>query len=290
MKDFSGIFTAIITPFYENLEINLDLLEELVKFQEKNGITGIVPCGTNGEFSSLSLDEAKQVIKTVAQSRSNCIVVAGIGRNSLMEVIELSNFSEGLVNAVMVLPPFYFKQVTEIGLYEYYKRILESTKIPCFIYNIPKYTGISITVQLIRKLKKFTNFIGIKDSSGNILTTEEFIKEFPNLTIFGGSDALILDSLKKGAHGGISALSNVFPSEIIEIYNKFKKGKISEASLFQEEIKKIRTIFKKYNSISAFKQYLLELGFNKSFVRPPLTNLSINDFNSLRNQIKQILS
>ena len=123
MNTFQGIYTAILTPFNEDLDINYGLLEGFVKFQEKNGIAGIVPCGTNGEFSSLTIKEAKKVIETVVNSCKNMKVVAGVGRSSIKETIELARFSENLADALMILPPYYYKEVSLKGLYEYYSKI-----------------------------------------------------------------------------------------------------------------------------------------------------------------------
>jgi len=217
-------------------------------------------------------------------------VIAGVGRSSIKETIELARYSENLADAIMIIPPYYYKQVSLKGLYEYYTNVSNKIKIPYFIYNIPKYSGISITPELIEKLKGDKNLIGIKDSSGDINTTKEFIQKFPDLIIFGGSDALLLDYFKTGAYGAISALGNVFPSKVSALYSLFKNKKIKEVEKAQEEITKLRKIFKQVQSISAFKLFFQEFGLVKSYVRPPLTNLKEEEFNSLKNQIQTLLN
>ena len=288
MIEFSGIYTALITPFDKDLEINYGMIGELVRFQEKNQVSGIIPCGTNGEFSSLTLEEAKKVINSVVDAKKNAKIVAGAGRASIKETIELVKHSEEIVDAVMILPPYYFKPISEEGLYKYYKKIFESSKMPIFIYNVPKYTGINVSVLLIKKLMSFSNLIGIKDSSGNIETTTSYIKTMENLVVFCGSDALMLDLFKIGARGGISAISNVYPSEINSLYEIFKKGDLSKAEKIQIRIKEIRKIFKMYQSISAFKCILQDLGFDKSLVRPPLTNLTESEYENVKNSLRKI--
>ena len=277
-----GVFTAIITPFYKNLEINYSLIEELTKYQEKNGISGLVPCGTNGEYPSLTVEEAKNVIKTVVNVKKNLTIIAGVGRASLKETIELAKFSDGVSDAIMIGAPFYFKPVSESGLYQFFSRVLESIKCPSFLYNIPRFTGISITVELIKKLSKFNNLIGLKDSSGDIKNLEVFINQFPKLNFFSGSDALIFQGLKLGTNGGISALGNVFPKKVMSIYNSYKKNELKTAEKGQNEIIKLRNLFKKFGTIAVFKKYLQDLGFEESFVRPPLSNLSTDDFLRLK--------
>lgn len=283
-----GIFTAIITPFYKNLEINYELLEQLTKFQEENGISGLVPCGTNGEFSSLTLEESKKVIETVINAKKNILIIGGVGRASIKETIELAKFSEEICDAIMIGVPYYFKPVSELGLYQYFSLVLESVKCPSFLYNIPKYTGIPITVDLIEKLTRFENLIGLKDSSGDLKNTEDYITNLPQLSFFSGSDALIFSGLKIGTKGGISALGNVFPKEVMNIFNAFKKNSLKIAEKEQNRILKIRDLFKKFETISAFKKYLPILGFEESFVRPPLFDLSDEEFSEIESSLKEI--
>ncbi|MFX0133415.1 MAG: dihydrodipicolinate synthase family protein [Candidatus Hodarchaeota archaeon] len=277
-----GVFTAIITPFYKNLEINFSLLEELTKYQEKNGISGLIPCGTNGEYPSLTVDEAKKVIKTVVDVKKDLIIIAGVGRASLKETIELAKFSDGLSNAIMIGAPFYFKPVSESGLFQFYSRVLESVKCPCFLYNIPRFTGISISIELIKKLLKFNNLAGLKDSSGDIRNLKDYINSIPTLNFFSGSDALIFQGLKLGTKGGISALGNVFPKKVMRIFTTFKENKLKVSEKEQNEIIELRNLFKKFGTIAVFKKYLQALGFEESFVRPPLSNLSDADFSKIR--------
>lgn len=277
-----GVFTAIITPFYKNLDINYSLIEELTKYQEKNGISGLVACGTNGEYPSLTIEEAKRVIQTVVNVKKNLTIIAGVGRASLKETIELAKFADGLSDAIMIGAPFYFKPVSESGLYQFFSRVLESVKCPCFLYNIPRFTGISITVEVIKKLSKFNHLMGLKDSSGDIKNLETFINQFPKLNFFSGSDALILQGLKLGTKGGISALGNVFPKKVMSIYNSYKKNDLKSAEIEQNEIIKLRNLFKEFGTIAVFKKYLQDLGFEASFVRPPLSDLSGEDFLKLK--------
>ncbi len=289
-KEFQGIYTAILTPFNKDLEINYDLLEELITFQENNNISGLIPCGTNGEFPSLTLNESKKVIETVVNKSKNLNVIAGIGRSSLKETIELAKFSEKIADAVMIVPPFYYKNVSIRGLYEYYSRISNNLQIPYFIYNIPKYSGISITPELISKLSRDKNFIGIKDSSGDINITKEFINKFPDYIIFGGSDALILESLKVGAKGVISALGNVFPSKVNSVFELYCERRYEEAEEAQGEITNIRKIFKEFETISAFKLFLEQYLLEKSYVRPPLVNLTQEEFQKLKQKLSKFLN
>ncbi|MHA1376786.1 MAG: 4-hydroxy-tetrahydrodipicolinate synthase [Candidatus Helarchaeota archaeon] len=283
-----GIITAIITPFYKNLEINYNLLEELTKFQERNGISGLVPCGTNGEYPSLTVEESKKIIKTVVNTQKNLFIVAGVGRASIKETIELAKYSDGLCDAIMIGVPFYFKPVPEIGLYNFYSKVLESVECSCFLYNIPRFTGIPITIELMKKLSKFENLAGIKDSSGNIFKLKDFISNFPNLGVFSGSDALIYQGLKSGTKGGVSALGNIFPKKVMKIFNSFKQNDLQTAEKVQHELIHIRSMFKKLGSIAIFKKWIKLHGFDECYVRPPLNDLSEEEFNGLLTTLKNL--
>ncbi len=282
IKMIQGVYTAIITPFFRNLNVNYSLLEELTRFQEKNGISGLVPCGTNGEYPSLTIEEAKRVIKTVVNVKKNLTIIAGVGRASLQETIELAKFSDGLSDAIMIGVPFYFKPVSDSGLFQFYSRVLENVKCPCFLYNIPRYTGISISTGLIKKLTKFKNLVGLKDSSGDIKNLENYINSVPKLNFFSGSDALIFQGLKLGTKGGISALGNVFPKKVMNIFNAYQKNDLKSAEKEQNEIIELRNLFKEFGTIAGFKKYLQALGYEESFVRPPLSDLSNEDFLKLK--------
>ncbi len=288
MRMIEGIFTAIITPFELNLEINYALLEELTRFQETSGISGLVPCGTNGEYPSLTMEEAKKVIEIVVNTNKNMKIIAGVGRASIKETIELAKFSDGLSDAIMIGAPYYFKPVSDFGLYEFYSRVLESVKCPCFLYNIPRYAGVSITVELIKKLLKFKNLAGVKDSSGEILNLKDYLKNFPELNIFSGSDALIFQGLLAGTKGGISALANIFPKKVMNIFNLFKKKDLNSAEKEQHELIHVRSVFKKLGTIAIFKKYVKLYGLEESFVRPPLVNLTDEEFEGLKKSLERL--
>ncbi len=285
------VFTAIITPFQTNGEIDYNLFEELVNWQTRIGIDGLVVCGTNGEFASLSLEEVKSLLKfTFDIKQEELLIIAGTGRSSLKETIELCKISEELADMALVVPPFYFK-VSEIqGLYNYFKQLLENTEIPVVLYNIPKYSGITIPTELLMKLKDYENLVGVKDSSGQIESMESFIKTSPDLSVFGGSDALIYPSFEMGAKGCISAISTIFPEEVLEIKISYLAEQKDAAQTAQEKILTIRNTIKQFPNRAVFKSALSLLGFPRSFVRPPLVDLTEEQEGQLKNRLSPFIS
>ena len=269
------VYTALITPFQADGEIDYPAMEDLITWQAKEGIDGLLICGTNGEFTSLSFEEVKSLLKFAADRKKGQIeLIAGTGRSSLKETVALCNFAEGVADKVLVVPPFYFKPLNPAGLYTYFKQLLEQIHIPLILYNIPKYTGTSITTELLIKLKAYSNLLGVKDSSGHLEETEKFLKECPDFSIYAGSDALLYSSLKKGAAGAISSISNIFPKEVLEIKKQLIVGNHIAAQVAQDYILKIRSIIKEFPDRGAVKYVLSLMGHSFSYVRPPLIDLS----------------
>ena len=285
------VYTAIITPFQADGEIDYDLMGELMAWQWQSGMDGLVVCGTNGEFASLSFEEVKSLLKyALDRKKGDVEIIAGTGRASLKETIALCNFIEGSADKALVVPPFYFKELDPLGLYNYFRQLLKATRIPIILYNIPKYTGVSITSQLLEKLEVHENLVGVKDSSGAIENSESIIQNHPNLKLYAGSDALIYSSLEKGAEGAISAVATSFPKDVLEIKSEFLAGKKTAAQAAQEKISKIRGIIKQFPNRAAIKSALSLLGFPLSFVRPPLVNLTDEQQKDLKNKLSPYIT
>lgn len=270
-----GIFTATVTPFTRGLEVDLGAVERLTQFQEAKGVAGVVPCGTNGEFPSLTMEECKAVIKAVDGARDRLKLIAGTGRASIKETLELTKYAAEYADAVLVCPPFYFKDLSLGGLYEYYSQIMGAAQVPVILYHIPKYTGVPITHELLERLSRFDNLHGIKDSSGDIGVAKGYRERFPDLALYIGSDALVFEGLALGSAGAISALSNFAPKPLLEIYGSFIAGAHEEAKKAQERLKGLRGLVKRYPSIGAIKHALALMGvIGEGYVRPPLGTMT----------------
>lgn len=287
-SDIQGIITALITPFNAELEIDHDTVFQLMKYQAMNGVAGVLVSGTTGEFPSITKEEIIQLVETAWESKDKLQLIAGTGRPSFEETINLSMAIQKMVDALLIIPPYYFKSISNLGVYNYYRKILERVKAPIIAYNIPKYTGVSLNNEIIKDLMKFENFLGIKDSSGDLQVTKGFLTEFPELMVLGGSDALILDSLKVGAKGAISALSNVFPGLVNSIYIEFKKKNLEKATEMQERLIKIRETFKQFPQVANFKGYLKSKFYLTPQVRPPLVSLKDDEIKELLETLKEI--
>ena len=165
---FKGAITAIVTPF-KNGRLDEEAYRELIEFQIKGGIHGIVPCGTTGESPTLSHAEHKRVVETcIDQVKKRVVVIAGTGSNNTAESLELTQHAEkaGADAALMITP--YYNKPTQEGLYQHYKTVASQTKIPIVVYNVPGRTSVNLLPETVARLAEFPNIVGIKEATGDL--------------------------------------------------------------------------------------------------------------------------
>ncbi|MDI6703709.1 MAG: 4-hydroxy-tetrahydrodipicolinate synthase [bacterium] len=227
---FSGCFVALVTPF-SNGKVDKEGLKSLVEFHIKEGIDGIVPCGTTGESATLSMDEHKEVVELVIEYVGGRIpVIAGAGSNNTLEALELTRFAKKAgASAVLSITPYYNKP-TPSGLYEHYRTISSEVDIPIILYNIPSRTGINMSPETIKKISEIENVVGVKEASGDLKQVSEIIRLCgEDFTVLSGDDFIILPLMAVGGKGVISATANVAPRDMTNMIKEFNKGNISEA-------------------------------------------------------------
>lgn len=286
----NGIITAMVTPFESSGNIDIKATEILIEKLIANGVQGIFVLGTNGEFhvieNDMKIKFAKKVVEIVAK---RVPVYAGAGGNSTDEVIKLGKQMIAVgVDALSVITP-YFVSLKENELYNHYKMIAENLAIPIVLYNIPKNTGINLSFELVSKLSKISNIIGIKDSSGDINNIAGYIDNTSRdeFSVLSGSDSLILKALKIGATGAISATSNLLTTNNVEIYKQFIAGNLDKAEQWQQSLEEFRRILKYASIPSVLKQSLSLSGIDVGVPRlPVLPVTNPNDNQDIVNTIK----
>lgn len=290
--DIRGVIVAVLTPFTENGDIDEKAFLNHIDYLIKRGVNGIFVAGTTGLGPALSVDEKKKLIELSRQFLSEGIhVIIHVTSLNVRDSIELVRYaSRKELTAVSITSPYFYKDIDEDGVYKFIENIAKESSIPVFIYNQPRYTGICITTKLILKLmSKLTNIAGIKDSSGNIVQTLEFIQAFgKELTILTGSDALFYPSLTLGADGIVSALANIMPREFVELYKNYLEGNYGRALEIQSYIIKVRSILRKYSQLSAYYEVARLIGVNVGYPRLPIRRLSPDELNKLRTELREI--
>ena len=285
IKKFEGIYVSTLTPFDDKSEVDYTLLKKQIEYIIAKGVHGIVACGVNGEFSSLDLAERKKVIKTsVNAAKEKVPVIAGAYSSSSKESLELVKYAEEVgADAAIITTPYFFRKPSDEGLYSFFSSILdEVTKFPIFLCNVPIYSLIELSTDLIENLvSNYKNIVGIKDLSGKPESITAYAGVFEDLSVFIGSDRLVFHGLNVRCDGVVSAIGSIFPDFILKIYDTYKQGNIDLAWIEQEALTGIRSLLKRFPSRAAQKFIFSKIVGEESFVRPPLRNLTIEDKENL---------
>jgi len=282
-----GVYTALVTPLTRTGEVDYSLFQTLVEWQRERGVVGLVVCGTTGEGTSLSVEERERAIATVRECASDMVVIAGTGCANLPETVRLSRFSQQQgCDAVLVIPPFYYKGVSDEGLVAYYMRLLDAVDMPVILYNYPELAGVDVTPAVVEGLLDYPHLIGLKDSSGNWEMLLSFLLRFPRLQIFVGAENLLADALASGAAGCISGLANAFPELMVDIDTTSRRGE--DTTLPNERLRGVMQAVDALPFIPAIKQICAWRGLPTMAVRPPLMNLSAQQADDLRRSLKSL--
>ncbi len=227
---FSGVYTALITPFKDG-KVDFDAFGALIENQYKNGVSGLVPCGTTGESPTLSYEEHEAVIEfCVKRSNGRMKVLAGTGSNSTDEAIHFTEFAKkvGCDGALLVSP--YYNKPTQKGLYLHFKAVADAVNIPVVLYNIAGRTSVNIEPATVAKLcKDCKNIVGVKEASGSLGQMSAIKALTPGIDLMSGDDALTLPLLAVGGCAVISVLSNILPAEVVSLVKAFEGGNVKEA-------------------------------------------------------------
>ena len=272
---FTGVYTAIITPFH-NDKIDYDAYSKLLQRQIESGISGVVPCGTTGESPTLSYEEHSELIrKTVEICKGKIQVIAGTGSNSTREAIELTEHAcKDGVDGILSVNPYYNKPTQE-GLFKHFELIAKSSSVPVMLYNIPGRTAVNLLPETIASLSKVKNIVSVKEATGDLGQMSKTIAQLPNtFTVLSGDDNLTLPLLSIGGRGVVSVVSNIFPKTVRQLVDSFEKGNVTQSREIHYSLLKLFNLaFIETNPIPV-KAVLSWMGLCKNELRLPLTQLS----------------
>ena len=284
-KTLGGLHPAIITPIDSQGKLSLEHFPKYIQFQREAGVDGLVVCGTNGEATSVSVLERKQILECAIANRGNLTIIAGTGAANLPDTIELTQHAMKVgADAVLVLPPFFVKNPSTQGLEGYFRAVLDACNVPTLLYSIPHFSAVTITPELLERLNGHPNLIGVKDSKGNWEETYTLITRFPNLKIFTGSDLIAGKGFEHGA-GVISGTANAFPELLVAVRDAAKSNPSALESA-QNRLLELIEIVKMYPFVGNNKSILAYRGLPRLDVRPPLINLTNEQEQTLLNQLK----
>lgn len=285
MSVFKGAGVAIVTPMYDNEEVNYDKLGELLEEQIARGTDAIIICGTTGEASTLTHEEHLAVIKYAVEKVNHRVpVIAGTGSNATDTAIYLSTEAEKYgADALLLVTPYYNK-ATQKGLKLHFSKIAESVKLPIILYNVPSRTGCNLQPETIIWLAEHVeNIVGVKEASGNISQVAKLMSLAKgNVELYSGNDDQIVPVMALGGSGVISVLSNVAPELVHDIATTYLEGDVKKSCKLQlQAIELIDALFCEVNPIPV-KTALNLMGKEVGPLRAPLCTMEAANEEKLR--------
>lgn len=269
---FTGAASALITPLNEQ-GVDYPKFKKVIDWQIEKGISALVIAGTSGEASTLTDEEHRQVLKFAVDTVAGRVpVIAGTGSNDTAYAIDLTKYAcEIGCDAMLVVTPYYNK-ATQNGLIKMFTAIADASTKPIILYNVPSRTGVNIEPATYAALAEHPMIQGIKEANGNI---EKIVETMAlcgdKLDLYSGNDDQVIPLLSVGGKGVISVLSNVMPTETVEMCNKFFAGDIKGAAKMQfDMLGLIKALFSEVNPIPV-KAAMAAMGFCDDYVRLPLT-------------------
>jgi len=272
-----GIIPPVATPMQANEDLDLPRLRWFLDHLIREGVHGVFVLGTNSEFYALDEHEKQQVIATAVEHvRKRVPVFAGTGAESTREAVRLTKMAEREgAQGVSIITP-YFISPTQQEIFDHYRRIAESTSLPVILYNNPSTCGgIKIDIDTVARLAQIPNILGIKDSSGDLQNTNEYVRVVPErFSVMQGRDTLIYPSLLFGARGAVPASANVAPGLAVEIYEAFQRGDHAAAKAAQLRLNPVRLSLNLVTAPGGVKAALDLLGMSLGPSRAPIAPLS----------------
>jgi len=276
MKDLSGINLAMQTPFKEDGQIDFSLQEKLIEQYLEAGVQGIVLGAGTGQYVNLTEEECKRLYEAaIKRINGRCKVICQTSALNVDEVVRRSRYAETIgADALMILPPFFEGPSDDDGLFEFYREVDKSVGIDIVGYNIPQSSGISVSIELLKRLNELPNFNWIKDSGGDFALHQDYIRTASGT--LNGNDMVMPYSFMAGSKGTIWGAANYMPQEAVKLYQLCNSGNYQEAlQLWQRMLPSLLFVCNGFGHYVAAVARAAQLrGFGSGFVRKPLRVLA----------------
>lgn len=287
-----GIIIPVITPVDAQGKFNEPVYRQLIDFWADHGIDGVFPFGTTGEFYAFDNEVYRHVLEVTKDAvRGRMAVYAGANHITTAGAVELAKIAEEVgVDALSVLTPMFVSQ-TQDELLAYYTTIANATSLPIIIYNNKPKTNVTVAPETVRKLAQIKNIVGVKDSTGDMTNTEEYIRltrDLPDFRVLVGRDTLIYAGLCYGAAGAITSCANIAPDLAVAIYNCYKAGDQAGALDAQFKFSKLRIATNMGTFPVVIKEGLRMMGYDVGDCIAPIAPLSEDKRAELREVLTSI--
>ena len=279
-QPFAGVLVPVLTPFNRTGEPDPGRFVAVCRFLLDQGADGRAIFGTTSEANSMSAGERMELLdRLIAAGVPAAKLMPGTGACSVTEAATLIRHAIGHgVGGVLMLPPFYYKGMDDDGLFAFFAGVIErvgSSVLRMFLYHIPPQTVLGLSLDLVGRLIKAypETVVGLKDSSGDWNNTAALIERFPGFSVFPGSEVFLLDGLRKGGVGCITATGNVNVPGIRKVYENWRAP---QADALQAEITLARKTIQAYPMVPALKRIVAHFHHDPDWaaVRPPMVPLS----------------
>ncbi len=289
-----GVFAAALTPMDVDLNPDHGAFADHCRQLLEAECHGVAVFGTTGEATSFSVDERLAALEALIEDSVPAeALLPGTGSAALTDTVRLSRAAlEAGTAGVLVLPPFYYKGIDDEGLFRFFAEVVERVdddRLRLYLYHIPHLTGVGFGFGVIsRLLESFPGaVVGTKDSSGDAERIATLCREFPNFSVLAGTETLLLDTLREGAAGCISATVNVTSRLARRVHDAHQAGESDEAEALQRRLTELRALIEAYPMIPALKRLTAELTGDEDWrnLRPPLSALDEADFEELLSRL-----
>ncbi|WP_082795211.1 4-hydroxy-tetrahydrodipicolinate synthase [Alkalihalobacillus trypoxylicola] len=285
---FGRVLTAMVTPFKEDGQIDYKRVESIIDHLLKNGTDALVLVGTTGEASTLTSTEKEELFKFCIQYVDSKVpIIAGVGTNNTAESVKATKLATELgVDGVMAVVPFYNKPSKQ-GVISHFKAIAAATPLPVMLYNVPGRTGINMDSQTAIELSKVENIMALKEASGDLEQIAEIITHTDDdFSVYCGDDALLLPALSIGCVGIVSVASHVCGHEFQTLIRSYQNGKVSIAAKLHQSLLPLLKALTIAPNTTCIKYALQLKGIESGYVRLPLVELSKEEKNIIKKEMK----
>ncbi len=293
-KRIEGVLAPVVTPFRKDLSPDVDRFVRHCRWLLKSGCAGLAVFGTNSEANSMSVEEKLELLEALVKSGvPAATLMPGTGHCALTDSVKMTREAVRMgCGGVLMLPPFYYKGVPDEGLFRSFSEVVERVgdeRLRLYLYHIPPVSNVPISLDLIeRLLSRYPGIVaGVKDSSGDWQNTAAMLERFRDrgFDVFAGSEVFLLENMRRGGKGCITATGNVNPGPIAEVFRNFRSG---EAERLQARITATREIVQKVPMIPALKAIIAHFGNDPQWktCRPPLVELNASQERQVISELK----
>ncbi len=288
-QKLKGVITPVTTPFDNSGRVHLQELRNNIAILIESGVQGILVAGSTGEAPLLSTREFAEVTAAAREAiPGEKVMLVGAGMESTQGTVAACRIAGELEpDAVLVRPPSYYAPLLDdTALRNHFERVADSSPVPVLIYNMPKYTGIHMSPELIRSIGSHPDVVGVKDSSGNMESLDRYLDAAPELAVLAGSASVLLPALRRGAVGGIIAASCFAPRLAVSICQGFSTdSRAADTDARQDRLSRLNQEIVGRLGIAGIKAAMDQVGSFGGSVRPPLRDLDP----PLREQVRELI-